>query len=90
MDKKRGIGFLRCSNCHAEFQSSINYLSAAVDVFSDWIDACEAVAQEGIAQEEHPTEADKQFSSYANERSRGTTKAVDDDEDGGDDEDDDY
>lgn len=91
MDKKHGIGVLRCSNCHQDFQTSINYLSAPVDVFSDWIDACEAVAQDGIAQEEHVTEADKQFSSYANERPRGNAKAVaDDEDDGGDDEDDDY
>lgn len=92
MDKKAGIGDLRCSNCHQNFQSAINYLSAPVDVFSDWIDACEAVAQDGIAQEEQVTEADKQFSTYANEKPRGAPKVgADDEEDGGyGDDDDDY
>lgn len=92
MNKKDHIGNLQCSNCHQNFQTTINYLSAPVDVFSDWIDACEAVAQDGIAQEEQVTEADKQFSSYANERPRAGARVPDDDgEDGGSgDGDDDY
>ena len=37
---------MHCKVCGQKFQSQINYLSAAVDVYSDWIDACENVAQE--------------------------------------------
>lgn len=44
MDKKLGVGHLHCKVCGQNFQSSINALSAPVDVYSEWIDACEAVA----------------------------------------------
>lgn len=47
LDKKGGIGELSCKVCGQSFQSGINYLSAAVDVYSDWIDACDSVAKEG-------------------------------------------
>ena len=32
----------RCRVCGAEYSASINYLSEPVDVFSEWIDHCEA------------------------------------------------
>lgn len=81
MDKKAGIGDLYCKVCGQKFQSSINYLSAAVDVYSDWIDACESVAQEAVAEDaEEPTAEDKTFSTYASERPRAIAGAVDDDE----------
>lgn len=66
LDKKAGVGNLHCKVCGQRFQTGINYLSAAVDVYSDWIDACENVAQEAAAEEA----ADKNFSDYA------TTKPV--------------
>lgn len=37
-------------------------------MYSDWIDACESVAQEAVA--EQATEEDKNFSTYATERPR--------------------
>ncbi|KAL8658650.1 MAG: hypothetical protein Q9202_007491 [Teloschistes flavicans] len=46
MDKKAGIGELSCKVCGQQFQTGINYLSAGVDVYSDWIDACDSVAKE--------------------------------------------
>ncbi|KAL8707853.1 MAG: hypothetical protein Q9220_007207 [cf. Caloplaca sp. 1 TL-2023] len=46
MDKKAGIGDLSCKVCGQHFQTGINYLSAGVDVYSDWIDACDSVAKE--------------------------------------------
>lgn len=46
MDKKAGIGELVCKVCGQQFQTGINYLSAGVDVYSDWIDACDSVAKE--------------------------------------------
>lgn len=84
MDKKSGIGELSCKVCGQKFQSSINYLSAPVDVYSDWIDACESVAQEAIAHEE-PTAEDRTFSTYASERPRATATAGGDDLDDDDD-----
>lgn len=46
LEKKAGTGELSCKVCGQHFQTGINYLSAAVDVYSDWIDACDAVAKE--------------------------------------------
>ncbi|CZS90779.1 related to transcription elongation factor 1 [Rhynchosporium agropyri] len=45
LDKKAGVGALSCKVCSQHFQCAINYLSAAVDVYSDWVDACDAVAK---------------------------------------------
>mmetsp|Transcript_28890 Transcript_28890/g.76232 ORF Transcript_28890/g.76232 Transcript_28890/m.76232 type:complete len:101 (-) Transcript_28890:144-446(-) len=39
------IGQLKCRVCNASFQSRINYLSQAVDVYSDWVDASEDANQ---------------------------------------------
>ncbi|KAF2456827.1 hypothetical protein BDY21DRAFT_44244 [Lineolata rhizophorae] len=46
MEKKAGVANLSCKICGQTFQSGINWLSAPIDVYSDWIDACEA-AQNG-------------------------------------------
>ncbi|OAP56725.1 hypothetical protein AYL99_08837 [Fonsecaea erecta] len=62
LDKKAGVGNLFCKICGQKFQTGINYLSAAVDVYSDWIDACEDVAKEAAT---HEAEEDAKFSSYA-------------------------
>ncbi|KAI5803229.1 putative transcription elongation factor, partial [Geopyxis carbonaria] len=45
LDKKAGIGQLQCKICGQQFQSNINYLSHAVDVYSEWVDACDEVAK---------------------------------------------
>lgn len=45
LDKKLGIGQLECKVCGQRFQCGINYLSAAVDVYGEWVDAADAVAQ---------------------------------------------
>ncbi|TGZ83641.1 Elf1-domain-containing protein, partial [Ascodesmis nigricans] len=44
LDKKAGIGSLQCKSCGQRFQANINYLSHAVDVYSEWVDACEEEA----------------------------------------------
>lgn len=41
MDRARSVGAIKCNVCMEEFQTTINYLSEAVDVYSDWVDACE-------------------------------------------------
>jgi len=55
LDKKAGTGELSCKVCGQQFQTGINYLSAAVDVYSDWIDACDAVAKEAAGQDDGPS-----------------------------------
>ncbi|KFH46271.1 Transcription elongation factor-like protein [Hapsidospora chrysogenum ATCC 11550] len=52
LDKKAGVGQLDCRTCGQKFQCAVNcrlqtpYLSAAVDVYGEWVDAADAVAQE--------------------------------------------
>lgn len=46
MDKKAGVGHLDCKVCGQTFQCGINYLSAPVDVYSEWVDAADAVAKD--------------------------------------------
>ncbi|TPX15141.1 uncharacterized protein E0L32_004699 [Thyridium curvatum] len=46
LDKKAGVGELECKVCGQKFQCGINYLSAAVDVYGEWVDAAEAVAKD--------------------------------------------
>ncbi|KAJ2360573.1 hypothetical protein H4S01_005676 [Coemansia sp. RSA 2610] len=45
MDKQQRIGTLRCKVCSARFESAVTHLSDAVDVYSDWVDACNQVNQ---------------------------------------------
>lgn len=49
IEKKSGVGNLQCKVCGQTFQTNINYLSQPVDVYADWIDACDAVAKEAAA-----------------------------------------
>lgn len=46
LDKRNGIGDLHCKICGQSFQTAINSLSQPVDIYSDWIDACEDLAEE--------------------------------------------
>ena len=72
--------------CGQKFQTGINYLSAAVDVYSDWVDACEEVAKNAADEEAE----DAKFSSYgtgsgaarAGAPAGGRGAAEDEDEDG--------
>ncbi|KAE9047267.1 hypothetical protein PR003_g1143 [Phytophthora rubi] len=43
MDRERNIGHLSCRVCTESFQTPIHYLSAPIDVYTDWIDECEAL-----------------------------------------------
>ncbi|KAK4137593.1 Elf1-domain-containing protein [Trichocladium antarcticum] len=54
LDKKAGVGTLECKVCGQKFQCGINYLAAAVDVYSEWVDAADAVAQEAAAETQPP------------------------------------
>ncbi|KAJ1723915.1 hypothetical protein LPJ53_001768 [Coemansia erecta] len=48
MDKEHKVGNLRCKICTASYQAAIHHLSAPVDVYSEWIDACEEAKLEEI------------------------------------------
>ncbi|KAI9687525.1 MAG: hypothetical protein M1822_002135 [Bathelium mastoideum] len=72
MDKKAAIGTLACKVCGQTFQMAINYLSVPIDVYSEWIDACDAVAKENA---DDPLPAREVY--------RGTARASRDEDTGG-------
>ena len=37
-DQVNKIGFLSCKSCPSTFETSINILSEAIDVYSEWVD----------------------------------------------------
>jgi len=41
LNRERNTGYISCRVCLEDFQTTINYLSEPIDVFGDWIDACE-------------------------------------------------
>jgi transcription elongation factor Elf1 len=41
-DWDREIGTVQCQVCQVNFSTQINHLTEPIDVYSDWIDACEA------------------------------------------------
>ncbi|KAL9090432.1 MAG: hypothetical protein Q9159_001961 [Coniocarpon cinnabarinum] len=66
LDRKLGIGYLSCKICGQSYQTGIHFLSEGVDVYSDWIDACDAVANENDVE---PVRARNKSSTY-----RGTAR----------------
>lgn len=42
LDQERSVGTVKCRECDEEFSCHIHPLSEAIDVYSEWIDACEA------------------------------------------------
>mmetsp|Transcript_14191 Transcript_14191/g.20967 ORF Transcript_14191/g.20967 Transcript_14191/m.20967 type:complete len:155 (+) Transcript_14191:152-616(+) len=45
MDFKGGIGRLDCRLCQASYSMPIHHLHEPIDVFSEWLDDCEAAAR---------------------------------------------
>ncbi|KAH9394885.1 PREDICTED: transcription elongation factor 1 homolog [Rhagoletis zephyria] len=41
--RPENIGHIFCHVCLEDFKTTINYLSEAIDVYAEWIDACENV-----------------------------------------------
>ncbi len=52
MKLREGTGSLNCRICGASFQMPIHHLHEPIDVFSEWLDACEA-AEKGQGQSSH-------------------------------------
>ncbi|KAF7989785.1 hypothetical protein HCN44_008459 [Aphidius gifuensis] len=42
MDKQRKTARISCRVCMEDYQTSVNVLSDPLDVYNDWIDACDA------------------------------------------------
>mgnify|MGYP003476774190 CR=1 FL=1 len=49
MDFKAGVGSLMCRLCGAPFQMPIHHLHEPIDVFTEWLDDCEAAKNGGTA-----------------------------------------
>jgi transcription elongation factor Elf1 len=45
LDRKTKIGKLTCKACGEEWANEIHALTEPIDLYSDWIDACEAEAE---------------------------------------------
>lgn len=73
LDKKSGVGHLNCKICNQQFQCAVNYLSAAVDVYSDWVDACDAVAKIDSEQKEQSQTATRSFGKGGSASFQGTS-----------------
>ncbi|KAJ3529008.1 hypothetical protein NM208_g9951 [Fusarium decemcellulare] len=78
LDKKAGVGQLDCRICGQKFQCAVNYLSAAVDVYGEWVDAADAVAKEDNADAGYTGNSRAAGSGRA---AGGRTTADDDDDD---------
>jgi len=46
MDVREGVGSLACRLCGASYQMPIHHLHEPIDVFSEWLDDCEAAQQQ--------------------------------------------
>ncbi|OTB05782.1 hypothetical protein M426DRAFT_319463 [Hypoxylon sp. CI-4A] len=77
MNKKLGVGELECKVCGQRFQCGINYLSAPVDVYSEWIDAADAVAKDNAGS------GSASAPSYGLGRKQATSDRYDEEDDGG-------
>ncbi|KAJ2716809.1 hypothetical protein H4R19_000415 [Coemansia spiralis] len=47
IDKDTSVGTLKCKVCGQTFQSKVTHLEGPVDVYAEWVDACERVNREG-------------------------------------------
>ncbi|PSK56602.1 hypothetical protein B9Z65_6226 [Elsinoe australis] len=80
LDKKSSTGELTCKVCGQSYQTGINYLSAPIDVYSDWIDACDAVAKEAAAGTSRPAPAGgRQGPTTAQKAAPGEKRTAEDD-----------
>ncbi|KAL2119144.1 hypothetical protein VTJ04DRAFT_6104 [Mycothermus thermophilus] len=75
LDKKAGCGYLDCKVCGQRFQCGINYLSQEIDVYSEWVDAADAVAQEA-----REAESSYRFKSSSRPTERRSTRIDEEDE----------
>ncbi|KAL7409224.1 transcription elongation factor Elf1 like-domain-containing protein [Mrakia frigida] len=47
IDKKDMLGHLQCGVCGQKFTMAVTSLSDPIDVYTDWVDACEEAAKAG-------------------------------------------
>eukprot|EP00462_Mataza_sp_D1_P002711 CAMPEP_0175101098 /NCGR_PEP_ID=MMETSP0086_2-20121207/7562_1 /TAXON_ID=136419 /ORGANISM="Unknown Unknown, Strain D1" /LENGTH=79 /DNA_ID=CAMNT_0016375499 /DNA_START=91 /DNA_END=330 /DNA_ORIENTATION=+ len=52
LNRSTELGTIKCRVCDTKFQTTINYMTEPIDVFSEWIDECEKVNAEDAPDEE--------------------------------------
>lgn len=81
LDKKNSIGSLQCKICGQSFQTRINGLSQAVDVYSDWFDAVEEVnSGRGSESEDGDDDSASDYESDSDADAKKRAPLVDSDE----------
>ncbi|KAI5899475.1 hypothetical protein GGG16DRAFT_46821 [Schizophyllum commune] len=46
MDKKDGVAYLSCKVCDQRYQGKVNHLTEPIDIYAEWMDACDAAQDE--------------------------------------------
>lgn len=78
LDKRNGLGELHCKICGQSFQTAINSLSQPVDIYSDWIDACEDLAEEAENPDDNVNKEEGDYSDDEGAPSKGKAVYSDD------------
>ena len=79
MDNRAGVGSLNCRLCGASYQMPIHHLHEPIDVFSEWLDDCEAAERGGTTQPQAQQQQQQQQQQQHNDR--GYFDDSDDDDD---------
>ncbi|KAG5936275.1 hypothetical protein E4U59_005103 [Claviceps monticola] len=72
LDRKAGVGQLDCRICGQRFQCAVNYLSAAVDIYGEWVDAADSVAKADTTNSTYDVSAMTSKSKRGQSRNRNT------------------
>ncbi|KAG5912876.1 hypothetical protein E4U61_007722 [Claviceps capensis] len=72
LDRKAGVGQLDCRICGQRFQCAVNYLSAAVDVYGEWVDAADSVAKADMTNSTYDVSTMTSKSKRGQSRNRNT------------------
>ncbi|KAH8106972.1 Elf1-domain-containing protein [Cristinia sonorae] len=54
MDRKEGLAELFCKVCDQRYQSKVNHLTEAIDIYSEWIDAADAAERDAASGSRRP------------------------------------
>lgn len=81
LDKKNSLGELHCKICGQSFQTAIHSLSQPIDIYSDWIDACEDLAEEAEGDVKDENEYSDNDNEYGATRETDPVLGSDDDGD---------
>ena len=89
MDLSKGVGSLKCRMCSASYEMPIHHLHEPVDVFSEWLDDCEAAERGEIAAASSSSSARRGGGGDMSRVVHDTSQDYDDDDDDDDEEDED-